>query len=62
MSNIEIEDICFIPIDLVMRDLTPKTVRDTNYIILINIHPTDGTHWVLVIEREATGTYNVDSF
>ena len=62
MSNIEIEDICLIPIDLVLRDLTPKIVRDTNYIFLINIHPTVGTHWVLVIEREATKTYNFNSF
>ena len=29
---------------------------------MINLHPTDGTHWVLVIETESTETYYFDSF
>ena len=35
-----------------MRDENPKTIRELNFNIIVNLHPTDGTHWVLVIRRE----------
>ena len=57
MNNIEIEDfgkknISLIPIEIVMRDQTPKTIRDAEYNIIINLRPTADTHWVLVIKRD----------
>ena len=56
MSNIEIEDICrdislLIRIETVMRDQTPKTIEDAEYNIIKILHPTDGTHWILVIKE-----------
>ena len=66
VSNIKIEDIirdtCLVPIEIVMRDQTQVTIRETNFNIIVNLHPTDGTHWVLVIRREGVETYFFDSF
>ena len=33
-----------------------------NFNIIVNLHPTDGTHWVLVIRREGGPVYYFDSF
>ena len=48
VSNIEIEDIgkyiSLIPIEIVMRDQTPDNIIDNNFNIIVNLHPTDGTH------------------
>ena len=56
MSNIKIDDIgkdiSLTPIELVMKDETPENVYENNSNIIVNLHPTDGTHWVLVIRRE----------
>ena len=66
MSNIRIEDIgkdiCLIPIEIVMRDQKPVSIKDPKFNIIANLHPTDGTHWVLVIKREGGPIYYFDSF
>ena len=55
MSIIKIEDIgkdiSLTPIEIVMRDHTPVNIHDSNFNIIVNLHRTDGTHWVLVIRR-----------
>ena len=62
-------DISLTPIELVMRDQSPKTIRESasqicepNVNIIVNLHPTDGTHWVLVIKGEGGPVYYFDSF
>ena len=45
-----------------MRDENPKTIRELNFNIIVNLHPTNGTHWVLVIRREGGPVYYFDSF
>ena len=45
-----------------MREQTPSTIRETNFKITVNLHTTDGTHWVLVIRREGGQIYHFDSF
>ena len=73
MSDIRIKDIgkdiSLTPIEIVMRDQNPKTIRkpdsqtyETNSNIIVNLQPTDGTHWVLVIRREGGPVYYFDSF
>ena len=81
MSDIRIrdigKDISLTPIEIVMRDQSPKTIREPawgtkgkapsqiyepNFNIIVNLHPTDGTHWVLVIRREGGPVYYLDSF
>ena len=63
MSDIRIKDIgkdiSLTPIEIVMRDQTPdprscytNNTSEPNINIIVNLHPTDGTHWVLVIKRE----------
>ena len=56
MSDIRIKDIgkdiSLTPIEIVMRDENPKTIRELNFNFIVNLHPTDGTHWVLIIRRE----------
>ena len=56
------EDISLTPIEIVMRDQTPEMIRELNFNIIRNLHPTDGTHWVLVIRREGGPVYYFDSF
>ena len=66
MSDIRIKDIgkdiSLTPIEIVMRDQTPDSIRDPNFNIFVNLNPTEGTHWVLVIRREGGPTYYFDSF
>ena len=73
MSDIRIndigKDISLTPIEIVMRDDKPEMVSEPNSNIIVNLHPTEGTHWVLVIRREdqRSGdtdgpTYYFDSF
>ena len=73
MSDIRIKDIgkdiSLTPIEIVMRDETLDSIRETaspigepNFNIIVNLHPTDGTHWVLVIRREGGPVYYFDSF
>ena len=56
MSDIRIKDIgkdiSLTPIEIVMRDDKLDNTNETNFNIIVNLHPTDGTHWVLVIRRE----------
>ena len=44
-----------------MRDETPDNINEPNFNIIVNLHPTEGTHWVLVIRREGGPVYYVDS-
>ena len=73
MSDIRIKDIgkdkSLTPIEIVMRDQSPETIREPaskiyepNFNIIVNLHPTDGTHWVLVLRREDGPVYYFDSF
>ena len=66
MSDIRIKDIgkdiSLTPIEIVMRDDKPEMVSEPNSNIIVNLHPTEGTHWVLVIRREGGPTYYFDSF
>ena len=32
-------------------------IREFNFSIIVNLYPTDGTHWVLVIRREDGPVY-----
>ena len=45
-----------------MRDQKPNSIKDPNFNIIINLHPSDGTHWVLIIRREGGPIYYFDSF
>ena len=60
MSDIRIKDIgkdiSLTQIEIVMRDQSPKTICEPNSNIVVNLHPTDGTHWVLVTRREGGPT------
>ena len=66
MSGIKIKvigkDISLTLIEIVMRDETPDNIIANNFNIIVNLHPTDGTLWVLVIRREDGPTYYFDSF
>ena len=61
MSEIRIKDIgkviSLTPIEIVMRDQTPDSIRDPNFNIIVNLHSTEGTHWVLFIRREDGTVY-----
>ena len=50
MSDIRIKDIgkdiCLTPIEKVMRDQTLDNTKEPNDNIIVNLHPTDGTHLV----------------
>ena len=56
MSDIRIKDIgkdiSLTPIEVVMRDDKLDNTSETNFNIIVNLDPTDSTHWVLVIRRE----------
>ena len=66
MSDIRIKDIgkdiSLSQIEIVMRGQTPDSIRDPNFNIIENLHPTEGTHWVLVTRREGGPVYYFDSF
>ena len=66
MSDIRIKDIgkdiSLTPIEIVMRDQTPDNTSKTNSNIIVNVHPTEGTHWGLVIRREGGPVYYFASF
>ena len=65
MSNIRIEDIgkdvSLTTIGIVMRDQRPDNTSESNFNTIVNLHPTDGTHWVLVKRREGGPVYYFDS-
>ena len=50
MSNIRIEDIgkdiSLTPMEIVMRNQKPDNTSELNFNLIVNLHPTDGTHWV----------------
>ena len=66
MSDIRIKDIgkerSLTPIEIVMRDDKLDNTSRTNINIIVNLHPTDATHWVLVIRREGGLVYYFASF
>ena len=45
-----------------MRDQTPESVNEINFNIIVSLHPTNGTHWVLAIRREGDPIYCFGSF
>ena len=53
MSNIRIEDIgkhiSLTSIEILMRNQKSDNTSEHNFNFIVNLHPTDGTHWVLVI-------------
>ena len=61
MSDIRIKDIgkdiILTPIVIVMRDETPDSILEPNFNIIVILHPTESTHWVLVIRREGGPVY-----
>ena len=66
MSDIRIKDIgkdiSLTPIEIVIRDQTPDNTSEPNVNIIVNLHQTNGTNWVLVIRREGGFAYDFDSF
>ena len=66
MSDIRIKDIgkdiSLAPIEIVMRDEILNMISEHKFNIIVNLHPTDGTHWVLVIRRDGGPLYYFDSF
>ena len=50
-------DIRLIPIKIVMRDQTSKTINNVGHNIVINLHPTNGVHWFLVMNQDNTKSY-----
>ena len=46
------KDISLTPIEIVMRDDKPEMVSEPNSNIIVNLHPTEGTHWVLVMKEK----------
>ena len=73
MSDIRIKDIGkdinLTAIEIVMRDQSPKTIREPasqiyepNFNMIVNLHRIDGTHWIFVIRREGDPVYYFDSF
>ena len=66
MSDIRIKDIgkdiSLTPIETIMTDEKPEMINETNFNIIANLHPDDGTHWVLVIRRGGGKVYYFDSF
>ena len=66
MSDIRIKDIgkdiSLTPIEIVMRDDKLDNTNETNFNIIVNLHPTDGTHWVLAKRRKDGPKYYFDSF
>ena len=73
MSDIRIKDmgkdISLTPIEIVIRDVNPDNIceagsliNEPNFNIIVNLQPTEGTHWVLVIRREGGPVYYFDSF
>ena len=55
MSDIPIEnivqDISLILIKVLMQEQTPKTIVNEEYSFNSNLHPTDGTNWVLITKK-----------
>ena len=45
------KDISLTPIEIVMRDDKLDNTSEPNFNIIFNLHPSDGTHWVLDIRR-----------
>ena len=53
MSNIEIvRDISLIAIEIVIRDQKPESINETIFNVIVNLEPTDRSHWILIIRRE----------
>ena len=61
MSNIRTKgtgkDISLIPIEIKMRDEKPEMINETDFNIIVDLHPTDLTRWVLVIRSEGGKFY-----
>ena len=42
-------DITLTPIEIEMRDELPETMNKISCNIIVNLHPTDGTHWLVLV-------------
>ena len=66
MSNIRIEyigkDESLTPIEIEMRDRKTDSIKESNFIIIENLYPTDGKHWFLLIRRRGRKNNYFDSF
>ena len=66
MSSMRIKDIgkdiSLTPIEIIMRDEKPEMINEINFNFIVNLHPTDGIHWVIVIRRGGGKVYYFDSF
>ena len=66
MRNIRLKDIgkdkSLIPIEIIMKDEKPEMINETDLNIIVNLHLTDGTHWVSVIRRGGGKWYYFDGF
>ena len=51
------KDISLLPIRIIMRDEKPEMTTETDLSIIVNLHPTDGTHWVTVIRMGGEKIY-----
>ena len=51
------KDISLTPIEIVMRDEILNMISEHNFNIIVNLHPIDGTHWVLVLRRGGGPVY-----
>ena len=45
------KDISKTGIEIVMREQKPDSIKESNFNIIVKLHPTDGTHWFLVMRR-----------
>ena len=56
------KDISLTGIEIVMREQKPDSLKESNFNIIVKLHPTDGTHWFLVIRRRGGKVFYFDSF
>ena len=55
-------DITLIAIELVRRDEMPLAISKPSTNIIVNLHPIDGTQWVLVKRGNGSSVLSVNSF
>ena len=53
------KDISRTSIEIKTRDEKPEMINETNFNIIVNLHPSYGTHWVLVKGRWKSFTLTV---
>ena len=56
------KDICLTPIEIVMRDQSPRTICEPISNFIVNLHSSDGTNWVLDIKTKGGPVFYFDGF